>query len=182
MAERDITKLALCFFQCFVTRTLLITALRYLALFNVFNGSLIYIKHILLISNNLDQIWFWKKIPITFSQGCTLYSIGNHVLTVMKNRENNGTVGIGLVEQSHCSDVIMSEIVSQITGVSIVCSAVCSGADQRKYQSSALLAFVRGIHWWPVDSSQRASKVENVSIWWRLDARNLDNLQFWIQD
>ena len=37
-------------------------------------------------------------------------------------------------------------------GVSIVCSAVCSGADRRKYQSSASLAFVRGIHRWPVNS------------------------------
>ena len=36
---------------------------------------------------------------------------------------------------------------SLITGVSIVCSTVCSGADQRKYQSSAWLAFVRRIHW-----------------------------------
>ena len=43
---------------------------------------------------------------------------------------------------SHYSDVIMSAMASQITGVSIVCSAVCSGADQRKYQSSASLAFV----------------------------------------
>ena len=31
---------------------------------------LIHIKHNLLISNNLDQIWFWKKIPTTSSQGC----------------------------------------------------------------------------------------------------------------
>ena len=30
----------------------------------------------------------------------------------------------------------------QITGVSIVCSIVCAGADQRKHQSSASLAFV----------------------------------------
>ena len=29
---------------------------------------------------------------------------------------------------------------------------VCSGAGQRKYQSSASLAFVRGIHGWPVNS------------------------------
>ena len=50
------------------------------------------------------------------------------------------------------SDVIMRAIASQITGVSIVCSTVCSGADQRKHQSSASLAFVRGIHQWPVDS------------------------------
>ena len=32
---------------------------------------------------------------------------------------------------------------------------VCSGADQRKHQSSASLAFVRGIHRWPVDSPQK---------------------------
>ena len=35
--------------------------------------------------------------------------------------------------------------------VSIVCSTVCSGADQRTHQSSASLAFVRAIHWWLVD-------------------------------
>ena len=38
-------------------------------------------------------------------------------------------------------------------------STVYSGADQRKQQSSASLAFVRGNH--------RASNAENVSIWWR---------------
>ena len=36
-------------------------------------------------------------------------------------------------------------------GMSIVYSTVCSGADQRKFQNSVLLAFVRGIHRWPVD-------------------------------
>ena len=33
-----------------------------------------------------------------------------------------------------------------------LCSTVDSGADQRKHQSSASLAFVRGIHQWPVNS------------------------------
>ena len=37
----------------------------------------------------------------------------------------------------HYNDVIMSAMASQITSVSIVCSTVGSGADQRKYQSSA---------------------------------------------
>ena len=37
----------------------------------------------------------------------------------------------------------MSTMASQITGASIVCSAFCSGADQRKHQSSTSLAFVR---------------------------------------
>ena len=44
----------------------------------------------------------------------------------------------------------MSIMAFQITGVSMVCSTVCSGADQRKHQSSASLAFVRRILRWPV--------------------------------
>ena len=46
----------------------------------------------------------------------------------------------------------MSAMTSQITGVSIVYSTVCSGPNQRKHRSSASLAFVRGIHRWPVNS------------------------------
>ena len=52
---------------------------------------------------------------------------------------------------THYNDVIMSAIASQITSLKIVYSIVYSDADQRKYQSSALLAFVRGIHRWPVN-------------------------------
>ena len=44
---------------------------------------------------------------------------------------------------------------SQITGVLTVNSTVCSGADQRKHQSSASLSFVRGIHGWPVTSPHK---------------------------
>ena len=50
------------------------------------------------------------------------------------------------------NDVIMSAMASQITSLTIVYSSVYSGADQRKHQSSASLAFVWGIHWWPVNS------------------------------
>ena len=56
---------------------------------------------------------------------------------------------------THYSDIIMSTMASQITGIPIVCSTVCSGADQRKYQSSALLAFLRGILRWPLDSPHK---------------------------
>ena len=49
----------------------------------------------------------------------------------------------------------MSAISYQITGVSFVCSAVCSGADQRKRQISSSLAFVRGIQRWPDDSPHK---------------------------
>ena len=46
----------------------------------------------------------------------------------------------------------MSAMTPLVTGVSLVYSSVCSGADQRKHQSSASLAYVRGIHRWPVYS------------------------------
>ena len=48
--------------------------------------------------------------------------------------------------------VIMGSIAPQITSLTIVYSSVNSGADQRKHQSSASLAFVRGIHRRPGNS------------------------------
>ena len=68
---------------------------------------------------------------------------------------------------SYYGDVIMSAMVSQITVVSFVCSTVCSGADQRKHQSSAWLAFVRGIHRWPVDSPNKWPVTWKMSKWCR---------------
>ena len=47
---------------------------------------------------------------------------------------------------------MMSAMASQITGVPIVYTAVCSDADQKKLRSTPSLAFVRGIHRWPVNS------------------------------
>ena len=45
----------------------------------------------------------------------------------------------------------MTTLASQITSLAIVYSIVYSDADQRKHQSSASLAFVRGIHRGPVN-------------------------------
>ena len=39
--------------------------------------------------------------------------------------------------------------------ITLVYSTVYSGADQRKHQSSASLAFVRGIHRWPMNSPHK---------------------------
>ena len=55
----------------------------------------------------------------------------------------------------HYGDVMMGAIASQITSLTIVFSAVYSDADQRKHQSSALLAFVWGIHRGPVNSPHK---------------------------
>ena len=55
----------------------------------------------------------------------------------------------------HYNDVIMSTIASQIISLAIVYSTVYSDANQRKHQSSAPLAFVRGIHRGPVNSPHK---------------------------
>ena len=58
----------------------------------------------------------------------------------------------------HYNDVIMGMIVSQITSLTIVYSTVHSGADQRKHQSSASMAFV------PVPSNFRGVKIWYLSL------------------
>ena len=55
----------------------------------------------------------------------------------------------------HYIDVLMGAIESQIPSLTIVYSTVYSGADQRRHESSASLAFVRKIHRGPVNSPQR---------------------------
>ena len=55
----------------------------------------------------------------------------------------------------HYSDVVMRTVASQITSLTIVYSTAYSGADQRKHQSSASLAFVQGIHEGPVNSPHK---------------------------
>ena len=67
-------------------------------------------------------------------------------------------------DESNYSDVIMSAMMLRITGASIVCSTVGSGADERKHQSSASLAFVFGIHRWPVNSPHKGPVARKMSL------------------
>ena len=55
----------------------------------------------------------------------------------------------------HYNDVILCSMASQITSLTNVYSNFYSGADQRKNQSSASLAFVWGKHRWPVISPHK---------------------------
>ena len=74
----------------------------------------------------------------------------------------------------HYNDVIMGTMAPQITSLTIVYTTVYSGADQRKYQSSASLAFVRGIHRrpgnsphkWPV--AQKCFPFDDVIMWYEI--------------
>ena len=72
--------------------------------------------------------------------------------------------------QIHYDDVTIGKIASQITSLTIVYSTVYSDADQRKHQSSASLAFVRGLHrdrWIPRTTGQWRGKCwrHHVMMW-----------------
>ena len=67
---------------------------------------------------------------------------------------HNPVLGYVVLEKHYCA-IIMGVIASQITSLMIVYSTVYSDADQRKHQSSASLAFVRGIHQGPVNSPHK---------------------------
>ena len=59
------------------------------------------------------------------------------------------------IQEWHYSGVIMGAMASQITSLAIVYPTVYSSAHQRKYQSSALLAFARGVHRLQVNSPHK---------------------------
>ena len=85
----------------------------------------------------------------------------------------------------HYSDVIMTTMASQITSVSLVYSAVGLGVDQRKHQSSASLAFVRGIHRWPGNSPHKGPvkrkmvPFDNVNMPWNRNCKKVNVLSVW---
>ena len=74
----------------------------------------------------------------------------------------------------------MSAIGPQITGVSIVCSTVCWGGDQRKHQSPVSLAFVKGIHRWPIDGISKLASEKAEPLWWAVEtwSQSLLNIIF----
>ena len=65
-----------------------------------------------------------------------------------------------IIVSSHYSDVIISTMASQVTGVTIVCSSASLGLVQIKEYTKAL-------RHWPL-WMESTSNAENVSIWWCL--------------
>ena len=114
-------------------------------------------------SCNIDDLLFSVFGQINLSQqrhGCTkpnrayvkvvkflslLIFTGLWLTTISSYYSTNTLRYIRHLVSSYYNDVIMSAMASQITSLTIVYSIVYSGADQRKHQSSASLAFVRGI-------------------------------------
>ena len=128
------------------------------------SNNFFYIKLIIIPTHFPTIAYYLTVIARTFTKWLmSLYINLNHTKVIISLLT---TVRFGDVYRHqrtgsslHYIDVIMITVMSQITGVSIVCSAVCSGADQRH---------IKAPRHWPLVSggfpSQRASNAEDVSI------------------
>ena len=109
-------------------------------------------------SNVLHYLLCEGNPPVT---GVLTSQVGSNEGSVSMSLHHHGRERIiGQSPVAYCNnynDVIMVAMASQITSLTIVCSNVYSDADQRKHQSSASLAFVRGFHrdrWIPRTNGQ----------------------------
>ena len=121
-------------FHWFITQPLLTAMFTCLTFLVSPMDLLISTKHNLSITYDFEQIRLWKN-DITFHRG-----VRRRWITDIP---------------AHYNDVIMTTVASQITSLTSVYSIVYSDADHRKHQSSASLAFVRGIHRGPVNSPHK---------------------------
>ena len=91
--------------------------------------------------------WWFIKVRLS-PQYCPLPAFSVLSITLSSS-------SISQFVRNNYNDVIMGTMASQITSLTIVHWTVYSDADQRKHQSSKSLAFVRGIHRWPVNSPHK---------------------------
>ena len=107
------------------------------------------------------QIWTWCEESNMYFCHIENFAYGEINERSFSNpHPRTASLELGLsfkYQGSHHNDVIMSAMASQITSLTIVCSAVYSGADQRKHQRSASLALWReftGDRWIPRTNGQ----------------------------
>ena len=100
----------------------------------------------------LNQVIVSYETIAAWSSSCTIWNVWHHTAE---------GIWLEVCLLPHYSGVIVSAMVSQITVISIVYLTVFSGVVQKKYQSSASVAVVRG--------NPRTEPVtrKKVSIWWR---------------
>ena len=107
-----------------------------------------------------DEAWFFLFTPYL----CVLKQLKCHFFS-RQHKANRQLWSRGLPRiacPAHCNYVIMGEMASQITRLTIVYSTIYSGVDHRKHQNSESLTFVRGIHWWPVNSPHKGLLTQKI--------------------
>ena len=106
------------------------------------------------LSTNMTSLTIWSewRLPMAWCR-FRCQAIGN--THDDRNKLGKKTSYQTLTPRYHYCDVIMGAIASQTSSLAIVYSTIYSDADQRKHQSFASLAFVRGIHRGPMNSPHK---------------------------
>ena len=112
-----------------------------------------------LMTSSWASFWMnnsWRFVWVNCSGIQTCFNFLYHKGYNDTNRDdiNDGRM-VHAFATMHYSDVIMGTMASQITSLTTVYSTFYSGADENNHQSSASLAFVRGIHRWPANFSHK---------------------------
>ena len=127
-----------------------------------------------------------KHLNPLFSAPRTNYSVNSQMYYTSHDYNSNinfldNSILFNLIcISAHYSDVIMGTIASQITSLAVVYSTIYSDGDQRKHQSSASLAFLRGIHRRPVNSPQKVPVTrkkfpfDDIIMFWFASSRKFD--------
>ena len=101
---------------------------------------------------NLDDLTF-LRLSLPFVAGQSVKIEENHDFKDIHNKNHSSAARLTI---SHYCDVIMGTMACASNHQPHDCLLNrSSGADQRKHQSSASLAFVRGIHLWLVNSPHK---------------------------
>ena len=99
------------------------------------------------ITSEFDIAWCWGTTDMHHPTTYVINTESHHYATRISRKPYITNIFRALYwRHNGCDDVSNHQIVY---------STVYSGTDQRKHQSSASLAFVRGIHRWPVNSPHK---------------------------
>ena len=112
----------------------------------------LFVQHLLKASWLIQNVFWWQKKPGFLD--IDFYSVWTQEWDIWHLKEWRAPQG-----SQHRPTPLRwrhnGAVSSQITSLTIVYSTVYSDAYQRKHQSSASLAFVRGIHRRPVNSPHK---------------------------
>ena len=121
------------------------------------------ISHTPIMINNVHDRQFEQLTYVTEKLegvGPTALGHDNYIMVIMIDfsYKTNHCIRFTIwFDGKHYGDVVMGAIASQSISFTIVYSTIYSDVDQRKQPSSALLAFVRGIHRGPLNSPYKWS-------------------------
>ena len=113
---------------------------------------------------------------LALSQQCEVYVQHHSLVSYITHWWATPLTGeLVYIIATHYRDIMMTTMASQITSLTIVCSTVYSGADQRKTSKLLVTGICAGNSTVTGEfPAQRCSNTESVSNWWRHHVYEID--------